>query len=183
MRRTRLGRRKGKFFGMVVEFNVLVFVVTALILAFGAVCGVFMLNGISNADFEGLLGIWGVAAGEEYKDGFFEGFFKHGAVVFGIWLCGFFRIGIIGVIMLIFAKGASIGFTSAFIIKCMGDEGFFMIFRLCFFRDFFMIFLCLAAGVFAVRRYIDDKNFTEKKVYYTIGAALFTGVFAVCALI
>ena len=183
MRRTRLQRRKRKFFGMVMEFNMLVFTAIALIFAFGVICGVFILNGISNAEFESLLGVWGAAAGENYKDGFIEAFFKYGSVIFAIWLCGFFKLGIIGIVILIFTKGASVGFTSAFIIKCMGDTGIFIIFRLCFFRDFFIIFLSFAAAAFAVRKYVTERNFKSGKSYYIFGAALFIGTAVICAII
>ncbi len=183
MRRTRLSKRKGKFFGMVMEFNTLIFTVTALIFAFGTVCGIFMLNGVSNAEFGRLLRVWETAAAEDYKNGFFESFFKYGAAVLGIWICGFFKIGIIGMAVIIFTKGAGVGFTSAFIIKCMGDTGVFMIFRLCFFRDFFTIFLCFIAVMFSVRRYADKRNFREDKFYYIFGAGLFVGVAVLCALV
>ncbi len=183
MRRTRLSKRKGKFFGMVMEFNTLIFAVTALIFAFGAVCGVFMLNGVSNAEFGRLLRVWEIASAEDYKNGFFESFFKYGAAVLGIWLCGFFKLGIIGMVIIIFTKGTGVGFTSAFIIKCMGDTGVFMIFKLCFFRDFFIIFLCFIAVVFSVRRYADKRNFRENKSYYVFGAGLFTGIAVLCVII
>lgn len=180
MRMTRLRKRKQKFFGAVMEFNRLIWAVSGLIFAAGVIGGVFILNGISDGVLGQLYGIWDIAARQNYKDGALEGFIKCGAAVLLIWLCGFFKKGIIGVISIIFLKGISIGFTSAFIIKC--TSSIWTIFRVCFFREFFIMFLCFAAAVFAVRKNAGDKNFIEKKRYCAAGGALLTGTIIVCML-
>ncbi len=56
-------------------------------------------------------------------DLFYEGLFKYGKSITMLWILGFTGMGLFGIFPIIFAKGASIGFTTAFIIRCMGKEG------------------------------------------------------------
>lgn len=56
-------------------------------------------------------------------DLFYEGLFKYGKSITMLWILGFTGMGLFGIFPIIFAKGASIGFTTAFIIRCMGKKG------------------------------------------------------------
>ncbi len=184
MRTKRLAKRKRNFFGMVMGFNNLIFIITAAVFALGVIFGTFMLNGIESSEFERLSGVWTVFGEGGLNNGFdfFDRFLKCGSMVFFIWLCGFIKFGFIGVFFLILVKGLSVGFTSAFVIKCMGAEGILEIFRLYSLWNFALISLCFIIGVFAVRKCIVKNSYDEKRKYYAVGAFMFAGVMIIMLL-
>ena len=178
MRTKRVVKKSRNFFGMVMEFNSLVIVVTAVIFALGVILGSIFLNSIDDSEFNYLFGLWEEAVGNNSGNVFFDKFLKCG-IVFLIWLCGFIKFGFIGVFFLIFTKGLSVGFTSSFIIKCMGTEGILEILRTYSLWNFAIIVLCFAISVFAVRKCVAEKNSDEKRKYYAVGAGMLGCVFII----
>ncbi len=190
MRKGRILRRK-KYLIKHIDFNMLIFFTMAAVLLFGAVFGSAVANSMGEESFNRLSRFWneflfeGMPADRNF-DIFYECIFKYGKFAFIIWLLGFISIGWVGIMLALFGKGVSVGFTTAFIIKTMGEKGVFYASALYLVQNSVIIPVYFTAGFFAVRFILLNKEnkrsgrgiseFDRKSYFFYI---LFFGAFVV----
>ena len=85
------------------------------------------------------------------KPDIFGSIIKYGKIIGLIWLFGFFKFGVLGVVSVLFWKGISVGFTSSFIVASTGNIGVFFVAKLYLVQTALLIPMCFAVGITAIR--------------------------------
>ncbi len=180
MRMTRIRKRKANFKSLIMNFNHIVIVIMSLIFIAGVISGAYTLNNMPPAEFTSLLSRWSDFLNSNSSAAITDSIFKYGKTTFIMWLCGFFKYGFIIILLLIFAKGVSIGFTSSFIIKTTGNEGIFFVSKLYLIQTFILILLCFLIGICGTRLSL-SKNSTSQK--YDLKNYFILGIFQVIGIL
>ena len=167
------------------NFNNIVIVTVSLVFAIGVVFGAFILNNVPDAEFARLFALWNGFLNNDSKGNIIESIFKYGKTILALWLCGFFKYGFLGIILLIFSKGLSVGFTSSFIIKTTGSSGIFFVSRLYLLQTLILIILCFSIGIAGTRFSLNKNSSTRKsdvKNYCLFGTFQLVGIIVLSLL-
>lgn len=187
MRTSYKGKKKAKY-GF--ERNQLIMLLISLSLIIGAFIGAVMANTIDINEYNQLSKFMGNFINDfnilnlNKSEIFYECMVKYGKTALIIWFLGFIPMGIIVIFIIVFAKGLSYGFTTAFIIRSFGTKGILYILALYVPQNIILIpvyFLIAFTGLKYIFREMDNSknSVIELKSYFV--AIMIAGVFIILA--
>lgn len=191
MRTSYKGKKKAKY-GF--ERNQLIMLLISLSLIIGAFIGAVMANTIDINEYNQLSKFMGNFINDfnilnlNKSEIFYECMVKYGKTALIIWFLGFIPMGIIVIFIIVFAKGLSYGFTTAFIIRSFGTKGILYILALYVPQNIILIpvyFLIAFTGLKYIFREMDNNKTSSKnsvielKSYFV--AIMIAGVFIILA--
>jgi len=144
----------------------------------GSLIGTIMLNTMETTDFNALLMSWNSYLLSDTANNIIENILKYGKTLIAIWLCGFFKYGYFGILLLTFKKGVSVGFTSSFIIKITGGKGILFISNLYLIQSFLLILLYFLAGTVGAKYSLSK---TQPSKNHNIKNYIIFGIFLLIA--
>ncbi len=180
MRMTRIRKRKACFKSIIMSLNNISIAFMGITFLIGSFIGSIMLNTIDSSDFNTLLTHWNSYLLSDSTNNIIENIFRYGKIPLAIWLCGLFKYGYLGILLLALKKGVSIGFTSSFIIKITGGKGILFISNLYFIQSFILILLCFLAGTIGTK-YCLNKNQPARN--YNIKNYTMFGIFLLISIL
>lgn len=126
---TRVKRIKKNVYKLNMSFEKMVILIFSFVMFIGTVIGAIIANFINESQFlelskfmSGFFNDFGINSISK-ADVFTECVIKYGKTIVILWFLGFISIGVIFILIVLFFKGISYGFTTAFIIKQFGTKG------------------------------------------------------------
>lgn len=126
---TRTKRAKKDIYKLNISFDKMIILIFSFVMLIGATIGAIVANFISESQFLQLSKFISEFFSSfqlnsiNKADIFIECIIKYGKTIIILWFLGFISIGAIFILIVLFFKGISYGFTTAFIIRQFGSKG------------------------------------------------------------